>query len=181
MGKIPVTARPETLPRTSNWGSGRRILSDSPPRIRPTTGPLVVLVASAGEFDPPRLGRGKTTCGFGRHLEKRALISTVVPSPMHRFSRPIDQLESLLRIVIPNEVRDLQSRQLQVPRFFHHIRTVPTITDTIPALCEDHFQIAGAKRVPAFRGGALTLLKNTLPSDVLKTKKQKIGCAHSQR
>src|SRR5579862_7147111 len=121
MGKIPVTARPETLPRTSNWGSGRRILSDSPPRIRPTTGPLVVLVASAGEFDPPRLGRGKTTCGFGRHLEKRALISTVVPSPMHRFSRPIDQLESLLRIVIPNEVRDLQSRQLQVPRFFHHI------------------------------------------------------------
>jgi hypothetical protein len=58
---------------------------------------------------------------------------------------------------------------------------VPTITDTIPTLCEDHFQIAGAKRVPAFRGAALTLLKNTLPSDVLKTEKRKIGCAHSQK
>jgi len=78
-------------------------------------------------------------------------------------------------------VRDLQSWQLQAPPFFHHIRTVPTITDTIPALCEDHFQIAGAKRVLAFRGAALTLLKNTLPADVLKTKKQKIGRAHSQK
>jgi hypothetical protein len=32
---------------------------------------------------------------------------------------------------------------------FHHIRTVPTITDAIAMPCENHFQIVGAKRVPA--------------------------------
>jgi hypothetical protein len=39
---------------------------------------------------------------------------------------------------------------------FHHIRAVSTITDAIPAQCENHSQILGAKAVPAFRGGQLS-------------------------
>jgi hypothetical protein len=58
------------------------------------------------------------------------------------------------------------------PSFFRHIRTVSTITDSIATLCEDHFQIVGAKRVPASRGAAPTLLRDMLPPAVLKTKKR---------
>jgi hypothetical protein len=36
--------------------------------------------------------------------------------------------------------------------FFHHIRAVFTITDTIPAPCENRSQIVSAEPVPASRG-----------------------------
>jgi hypothetical protein len=36
---------------------------------------------------------------------------------------------------------------------FHHIRTVTPITDAIPMPCENHYQIAAAKRVPGTGGG----------------------------
>jgi hypothetical protein len=36
---------------------------------------------------------------------------------------------------------------------FHHIRTVTPITDAIPMPCENHSQIAAAKRVPGSGGG----------------------------
>ena len=38
-------------------------------------------------------------------------------------------------------------------RFFHHIRSVATITDAAPAQCENHSEIMAAKPVPASRGG----------------------------
>jgi len=37
--------------------------------------------------------------------------------------------------------------------FIHHIRAVFTITDPIATPCENHSQIAEAKRVPASRDG----------------------------
>jgi len=43
---------------------------------------------------------------------------------------------------------------------FHHIRAVFTITDTIPAPCENHSPIVRAKRVSASRGGRVFHVKS---------------------
>lgn len=40
----------------------------------------------------------------------------------------------------------------QTIHYFHHIRPVTTITDSIPIPCKNHPQIAAAQRVPASRG-----------------------------
>jgi hypothetical protein len=57
---------------------------------------------------------------------------------------------------------------IDFPLFFRHIRTVSTITDNLARLCEDHFQIAGAKRVPASRGAAQTHLQSAPPSAIFE-------------
>jgi hypothetical protein len=51
--------------------------------------------------------------------------------------------------------------------FIHHIRTVFTITDTIPMPCENHSQIVRAKRVPASRGAQVFRVNKQTLFDIL--------------
>jgi hypothetical protein len=63
-----------------------------------------------------------------------------------KIACPFNPSLGLTADLLPRSSRDFHPS-------FPHLRPVTTITDTIPTPCENHSQIAAAKRVPVSRGG----------------------------